>query len=101
MSSIKDFAKKPIDNQDLRDKIPEDVLKKTEEDYSDLIDLFMSKYGTMSEDELIQEMLKLINEKKKNGTFDARKIRDLASKVAPFLTDEQIAKMYQLLNYLD
>jgi len=100
MSSIKDYAKETI-KENLKQDIPDEALKKTQDDYNDLIELFLSKYGKMSEDELVQEMLKLIAEKKANGTFDAKKIKDLATRVAPMLTDEQRAKMYDMLNYLD
>lgn len=99
MSSIKDYAKQS--NQNKRTEIKEEDLKKTQDDYSDLIELFMSKYGTLSEDELIAEMLKLIQQKKANGTFDGRKLRELAERVAPFLTPEQRSKMYDMMNYLD
>ena len=62
MSSIKDFAKQNKENK--QTEIREEDLKKTQDDYSDLIQLFMSNYGTMNEDELISEMLKLIQQKK-------------------------------------
>ena len=99
MSSIKDFAKQNKENK--QGEIREEDLKKTQDDYSDLIQLFMSNYGTMSEDELISEMLKLIQQKKDNGTFDGKKLRELAERVAPFLNAEQRSKMYDMMNYLD
>ena len=99
MPSIRDYAKN--NNQQRSSEIKEEDLKKTQDDYSDLIELFMSKYGTLSEDELIAEMLKLIQQKKANGTFDGKKLRELAERVAPFLTPEQRSKMYDMMNYLD
>ena len=99
MSSIKDFAKQNKENK--QTEIREEDLKKTQDDYSDLIQLFMSNYGTMNEDELISEMLKLIQQKKENGTFDGQKLRELAERVSPFLNAEQRSKMYDMMNYLD
>ena len=99
MSSIKDFAKQNRDRK--QSEIREEDLKKTQDDYSDLIQLFMNNYGRMSEDELISEMLKLIQQKKAEGTFDGKKIRELAERVAPFLNDEQRSEMYDMMNYLD
>ena len=62
---------------------------------------FVSKYGEMSEAELMSEMLKLVAEKKKDGTFDAEQIKLVAEQVAPLLDDEQRGKMYNLLKFLD
>ena len=99
MPSIRDYAKN--NNQQRSSEIKEEDLKKTQDDYSDLIELFMTKYGTLTEDELIAEMLKLIQQKKANGTFDGKKLRELAERVSPFLTPEQRSKMYDMMNYLD
>ncbi len=62
---------------------------------------FINNYAGKSEPELMQEMLRLIAIKKKEGTFDAQKLRDLAKVVAPMLDDEAKAKMFGLLNFLD
>ncbi len=78
-----------------------DEFKQIEDDYGDAVRDFISRYGEMSEPELLSEMLKLIAEKKREGTFDAEKIRQLAESVAPILTPEQREKMYNLLQYLN
>ena len=54
----------------------------------------------MDEDQLIEEMLKLIEKKKQQGTYDKQQILELASKVAPFLNAEQRAKMEDLLKII-
>ncbi len=108
---IKDFSKTrncagdAQVNNEIKDKFekiketPE--FKQVEADYGDFVQDFVNNYGNMSEAELMQEMFKLIQQKKAEGTFDAQKIRELAQVVAPMLDDEQRAKMYNLLNYLD
>ena len=95
MSSIKDF--KP---QNTNDSPSREQLNKTQDDYSDLINLFLSKYGELSEDELVGEMLKLIQQKKEAGTYDGEQIKQLANKVKPFLNNEQKQRMDELLTLL-
>ena len=103
MSSIKDFKvveeKKKKKEEQLHTPT-QDELNKTRQDYGDLIDLFLGKYGEMDEDQLIEEMLKLIEKKKQQGTYDKQQILELASKVAPFLNAEQRAKMEDLLKII-
>ena len=83
------------------DSINTEDFDKVKNEYGDMIELFLTKYGEMSEEELIKEMLGLIAQKKREGTFDATKIREAANKISPLLTDEQRLKMQSLLNYLD
>lgn len=96
--SIRDFS---ADNANLDDITDSEEFKQVENDYGDLVKDFVSKYGEMSEAELMSEMLRLVAQKKKEGTFDAEKIKQVASQVAPLLEPEQRAKMYNLLNFLD
>ena len=94
MSSIKDF--KPTEN---KNPTQEDI-KKTEADYGDLVELFLTRYGEMNEDELIAEMLKLIEKKKQEGTYNPTELKNLASRVKPFLDETQKEKMDELLKLL-
>ena len=75
--------------------------KDIEREYGSVVEDFINNYASKSEPELIQDLLRLIAEKKKDGTFDAQKLRDLAEMIAPMLDDEMRAKMYNLLNFLD
>lgn len=75
--------------------------KDIEREYGSVVEDFINNYASKSEPELIQDLLRLIAEKKKDGTFDAKKLRDLAEMIAPMLDDEMRAKMYNLLNFLD
>ncbi len=82
-------------------------LKQTQEfqavetEYSDVIEKFLANYGKMSSEELLAEMLTIVAAKKKEGTFDANKIRKLSEVVAPFLGESEKVKMQNLLNFLD
>lgn len=90
-----------------KEKINVDKIKQTQEfqdverEYSDIIEKFLSNYGSMSEEELLAEILKIVAEKKKDGTFDAEKIHKMANVISPLLSPEQDAKMKNLLNFLD
>lgn len=108
---IKDFSKtqsgsnSQINKDEIKSKYEQiketPEFKQVEADYGEFVQDFINNYGDMSEAELMQEMFKLIQQKKAEGTFDAQKIRDLAQVVAPMLDAEQRAKMFNLLNYLD
>ena len=99
---IKDFAKTELPKNENENEFKEKkTMEETKEEYDDLVTEFVKRYGNMEEDQLLKEMFKLIQQKKKEGTFDANQIRKAAEQIAPLLTDEQRAKMYQLLNYLD
>ena len=99
MSSIKNFNCTEENNQKTNET-HEEKLKQYTADYSDLVNLFLSKYGSLDEDELISEMFKLINQKKQEGTYDAQQIKNLARKVEPFLNEEQKLKMEELFKLL-
>ena len=89
------------DTQNFEKIIETDEFKQVESEYGDTVRDFLSKYGEMEEGELLAEMLGLIAEKKAEGTFDAEKIKALATQIAPLLNSEQQEKMYSLLKYLD
>lgn len=96
MSSIKDF--KPTSEQ--KTTPTEEELNQTKADYSDLVELFLTRYGDLSEEELISEMLKLIEQKKQEGTYNPTQLKELAKKVEPFLDYQQKQKMEELLKLL-
>ena len=89
------------DAQNFEKIIETDEFKQVESEYGDTVRDFLSKYGEMEEGELLAEMLGLSAEKKAEGTFDAEKIKALATQIAPLLNSEQQEKMYSLLKYLD
>ena len=100
MASIKDYVAKEDELKTQKTEITQEKLEETQDNYSDLIDLFLSRYGDMDENELIAEMLKLIDKKKQQGTYNPEELKMLANRVKPFLNAEQSAKMEDLLKYL-
>lgn len=109
--NIKDFcenSKKKVEHKEKivsKDNLEEitqtEEFKKVENEYGDFVQDFVSKYGEMEEQDLMSEMLKLVAEKKAEGTFDADKIKQVATQIAPLMNDEQRNKMNNLLKYLD
>jgi hypothetical protein len=51
----------------------------------------------MSEEKLIEELIKSVKESKKNGTFDAGKIQMFANIVSPKLDENGRKKLQKLL----
>ena len=88
-------------NADFEKILESDEFKKVENEYGDIIQDFVSKYGEMDEADIISEILRLIAIKKQEGTFDPTLIRNLATQIAPMLNEEQHAKMNYLLSILD
>jgi len=103
--NLKDFAKQDVHSTTKEEKqktnIPPEQIVKTSEDYGDLVQEFMKRYGHMDEQQMMSELFKLIQQKKSEGTFDAEQIRKAATQIAPLLDENQRAYMYNLLNFLD
>ncbi len=93
---IKDYSKTKIDSFEPK-KIDEKDLKKAQDGYADLVQEFMKRYGTMSEKQMIDEMMLLVEKKKKEGTFNIDEIREITQKVKPFLSFEQQNYVEELL----
>jgi len=104
--NISDYVE-PTEEKKLNNNVDFEKIKQSEEfksvegEYTDLIEKFISSYGKMTEEELIAEMLKIVAEKKREGTFDSAKVRKLCEVISPFLSPEQVAKMNNLLNFLE
>lgn len=60
----------------------------------------VERYGSMSEDELIGELMNSVREQKANNTFDPKQLETLMTMVSPRLNDEQRAKLNDLVRLL-
>lgn len=104
--NITDYKSENIKEESItKDDLEE--IKKTKEfqdierDYGGVVEDFIKNYANKSEPELMQDLLRLIAQKKREGTFDAQKLRDFAKVIAPMLDDDSRAKMFGMLNFLD
>lgn len=95
--NIKDFAKQ---NQNKNTKTTNFNAKQMEDDYGDLVQEFLKRYGKMSEKQMLFEMFSLVKQKKEQGTFDITQIEKASKAIAPFLSLEQQDYMHQLLEQL-
>ena len=93
---IKDFAKQ---NQKKQTQKEFDA-KQIQEDYGDLVQEFLKRYGKMDDKQMLYELFLLVKQKKEQGTFDINKIEDAAKAIEPFLNLEQKSYMHELLNKL-
>ncbi len=57
----------------------------------------MERYSSMSEDELISELMHAVRRQKANNTFDARQLETLVAMAAPRLNAEQRDKLNDLV----
>ena len=93
---IKDYSKTKIHNSS-KPKIEKDKLESVQNNYGDLVNEFMKRYGKMDEKQMMDEMFVLIKQKKSEGTFNIEQIRQIAQNVKPFLSVEQQNYMEELL----
>ena len=58
------------------------------------------KYASMSEDELVSELLRSVRKQKADGSFDSKQLQTLASLLSPQLDDKQKSKLNDLVRLL-
>ncbi len=97
-TNVNDFVKKAQDNNFSQEE--KQAMDELKWQYGDQIEELIGKFQNMSEAELITEVFKIINEKKRNGTFDPNEIEKLAEMIKPLLNEEQRQKMEQLINLI-
>lgn len=101
--NLKDYSKTTLQKEKVsnRDKPKQNIdLSKVNNDYQDLIQEFLKRYGKMSEKQMLSEMFFLIQKKKREGNFNPEQIKNAAMAMAPFLSEEQRAYMFELLKHL-
>lgn len=96
--NINDFVKEGQNNN--LDEEQQKALDNLKQEYGSQIDDLIGRFQNMSEAELITEVFKIINEKKRNGTFNPQDIDNLAKIISPLLNEEQKKKMEQLIQLI-
>ena len=97
-TNINDFVKEGQNNN--LDEVQQKALDNLKQEYGPQIDDLIGRFQNMSEAELITEVFKIINEKKRNGTFNPQDIDNLAKIISPLLNEEQKKKMEQLIQLI-
>ena len=82
------------------EEVTEDKLEGLNADYKNIVNDFVGRYGGMSENEMMKELIKLVAQKKSDGTFDINQIRLAAEKIAPLFNEKQREKMMKMLDML-
>ena len=93
---IKDYSKTKIE-KNKNPQTDEMSQKSVNGNYSDLVQEFMKRYGKMDEKQMMDEMFKLVEQKKKDGTINLEQIQNIAQTVKPFLNFEQQEYMQELI----
>ena len=60
----------------------------------------MRKYGNLGEDALISKLMEMVQEQKRNGTFDEVQLLGFVNTVSPHLNSQQRAILESLLGML-
>ena len=96
---IKDYSKTKIE-KNKNPQTDEMSQKSVNGNYSELVQEFMKRYGKMDEKQMMDEMFKLVEQKKKAGTFNLEQIQNIAQTVKPFLNFEQQEYMQELIKQI-
>lgn len=94
--SFSDFVNS---EQSTQEKIQQAKQKVQTEDMSGFEEL-INNYSSYTEDELVQEFLRLTNEGKRNGTLNTESLKKLSETVKPMLTPKQQKMLEMFLNYI-
>ena len=99
MSSIKDFskAKEEIRNKTISTEKCEEILKEHSDSVNNLQET-LSKYQELSQDQLMNELLKEAGKLKQNGSLNENSLNMLKSTLAPMLSNEQNQQLNDILN---
>ncbi len=94
--NINDYSKTKLESADK----DEQKLEEIKNDYGFLVDEFLKRYGKMSEKQMMDEMFKLVKEKKEDGSFDITQIEKAANNIKPFLGAYEQQYMEDLIKKL-
>ena len=64
------------------------------------VEQFYQKYKDKNENELMEELLKNVSMQKQNGTFDYQGLCNMLKTFSPYLSQEQVGKIQNLLNQI-
>ena len=95
ISEFIDYAQKDSLNPKDKEKLEEISGK-----YGEQVDDLIGRFQGMSEPDLMREIFGIINQKKRDGTFNPTEIRKLADTIRPMLNNEQQQKLDVLLGML-
>lgn len=95
--NIFDFSEQKIKRED-------NIYKQKNDNQSideNMVNDYLNKYKDYSQEQLIDEFLKVTNESRKSGALDSKKINEVVSKLTPFLSDSQKKGLDDLLNKIN
>lgn len=74
---------------------------KNKQNSNETVNAVMGKYGSMNEEQLIDELIKKVNEQKSNGTYDKKQIENFVKIISPKLNEKQRQKLKKMVDFID
>jgi len=74
---------------------------KNKQNSNETVNAVMGKYGSMNEEQLIDELIKKVNEQKSNGTYDKKQIENFVKIISPKLNEKQRQKLKRMVDFID
>ena len=87
-------------NEEIKNPKLEQAKQKVQSEDMSGFEQLINNYSNYSEDELIQEFLRLTKEGKKNGTLNTDNLKKLSETVKPMLNEKQKKMLEMYLNYI-
>ena len=94
--SFSEFVNSEQLSQEKIEQVKQQVKKEDMSGFEELV----KNYSSYTEEELIQEFLRLTNEGKKNGTLNTESLKQLSQTIKPMLTPKQQKMLDMFLNYI-
>lgn len=92
MANFSDFVK-----NESKEKYTSNSNKEERQVDKDNLEEMIENYSALSQDELMNEFMKLTLEKKKKGVLTEKELESLKSTIVPFLNDEQKLNLEKIL----
>ncbi len=97
---FRDFSNKTVnDFKKKAEEFKKDFKEESKEEFNSYEEAY-NKYSGMQGSDLMKEFLKMAEEKKKDGSLNDGKIRDLYNSLAPMMGEEEKARLEDILNLI-
>ena len=75
--------------------------KNTSRPTNDKLEEMISEYQKLSDNELMNEFMRLTLEKKRKGELDSRELNNVKNTILPFLNNEQKTHLEKIINMVE
>ncbi len=100
MNRFSDFTNKNLNDFVEKNKSKLEDLKTTNNQEVNELNNIINRYSSMSKDEIFNEFVKVVQQKKRDGALDLQYFNNVKASLFPFLSEEQKVMFNNLMNYL-